>query len=297
MITPYSNIISVTTLSSLLLDTYTGAAAAYSLRRLSGSYTGSAIEVRRDSDNATQDIGFVNNELDTTTLSTFCSGTDGFVTTWYDQSGNGYDATQSTASDQPKIYDSSIGLIEENGKPALEFDGSDDKLLALNFTNAETMTIHPVFKQNTSGYKLLWSHNYGSNAQNTGRFIAPKVSANLEDWISGDLLFCGDGYVSIQDPRFIGNNSLSLLTQYLLSMYLGTSISNIYANGNNLISRISTNQSLPIETSNMAIGGRSAGPAEYFDGIIQEFIIYNSDQSSNRSGIESNINDFYSIYP
>ena len=115
-------------ISDLLLDTYTGAAAAYSLRRLSGSYTGSSIEVRRASDNATLDIGFVNNELDTATLSTFCSGTNGYVTTWYDQSGNGNDAEQTTAASQPKIYDSSSGVILENGKPTAKFDGTDDFL-------------------------------------------------------------------------------------------------------------------------------------------------------------------------
>jgi len=56
-----------------LLDEYSGAAAAYSLRRLSSSYSGDAIVVRRSSDNATQSIGFVNNELDTNALSTFCT--------------------------------------------------------------------------------------------------------------------------------------------------------------------------------------------------------------------------------
>jgi hypothetical protein len=40
MITPYSNIISVTTLEALLLDTYSGAAAAYSLRKLSATIHG-----------------------------------------------------------------------------------------------------------------------------------------------------------------------------------------------------------------------------------------------------------------
>ena len=32
------------------------------------------------------------------------------------------------------------------------------------------------------------------------------------------------------------------------------------------------------------------------DGKMQEVIIYDSDQSSNRTGIESNINTYYSIY-
>jgi hypothetical protein len=163
MITPYSNIISVTTLEALLLDTYSGAAAAYSLRKLSTTYTGSAIRVRRASDNTEQDIGFVDNELDTSALTTFCSGTDGFVETWYDQSGNARDATQSTAADQPQIV-SSGSVILENGKPSLEFNGTSNKLSTTSTPFSQTeSTLITVAKQNgiTSGYKrLLCIGNY-----------------------------------------------------------------------------------------------------------------------------------------
>ena len=97
-----------------LLNDYSGAAAAYSLRLLDNTYTGDAIVVRRASDNTTQAIGFVNNELDTTSLESFCSGTDGFVTTWYDQSGNGNDATNASASNQPQIVlaGTSLGYVK-----------------------------------------------------------------------------------------------------------------------------------------------------------------------------------------
>ena len=56
---------------SLLLDTYPNAAVAYSLRKLRTAYTGSAIRVRRSVDNAEQDIAFVGNDLDTTTMLDF----------------------------------------------------------------------------------------------------------------------------------------------------------------------------------------------------------------------------------
>ena len=95
-ITIYATRTEVSGRSGLLAD-YPGASAAYSLRLLDTNYTGSAIRVRRASDNAEQDIGFDSNgDLDTTALATFCSGTDGFVKTWYDQSGSGNDATQTT---------------------------------------------------------------------------------------------------------------------------------------------------------------------------------------------------------
>jgi hypothetical protein len=87
-------------ITPLLLDSYPNAAVAYSLRKLRTAYSGNAIRVRRSSDNAEQDIGFNSSgELDTTALLAFV-GTgvlnNGFVTTWYDQSTNGRNATQPT---------------------------------------------------------------------------------------------------------------------------------------------------------------------------------------------------------
>ncbi len=87
-----------------ILDEYPGAAAAYSLRLLNTDYTGDAVVVRRASDNTTQNIGFIDGELDTDTLDTFCSGTNGFVATWYDQSGNEYDSINATASELSLIH-------------------------------------------------------------------------------------------------------------------------------------------------------------------------------------------------
>ena len=46
-----------------LLDAYTGAAAAYSLRKLKSDYTGKALQVRRASDHVEVDVGFDSNGL------------------------------------------------------------------------------------------------------------------------------------------------------------------------------------------------------------------------------------------
>ena len=105
---------------SYLLDTYP-AAAAYSLSKLSGSYTGAAIRVRRSSDDVEQDIGFDGNDLDTTSLLNFVGAGDGYVTTWYDQSGNFQDGLQSSASLQPKIVLTGAVIMKDT-KPALSFD-------------------------------------------------------------------------------------------------------------------------------------------------------------------------------
>ena len=103
--------------SSLLLDTYP-AAVAWSLRKLSGGYTGAAIRVRRSSDDTEQDIGFDGNDLDTTSLLSFVGAGNGLVTTIYDQAGAGFNFTQTNPVRQGRIVNSG-SLNTDNGKPII----------------------------------------------------------------------------------------------------------------------------------------------------------------------------------
>lgn len=98
---------------------------ALSLRKLSKKYLGAAIRVRRSSDNAEADIGFVNNTLDTTSLLTFVGPGDGFVRTWYDQSGNNAHFETLTAAYQPKIVVAGVVSVLDSTKsvPAVNFLG------------------------------------------------------------------------------------------------------------------------------------------------------------------------------
>ena len=73
--TPFAFVKSPTSAFVGLLDNFPGAFMAYSLRRLSGTYTGSAIQVIKVDNTTTQDIGFTaNGSLDTATLSSFLGG-------------------------------------------------------------------------------------------------------------------------------------------------------------------------------------------------------------------------------
>ena len=266
-----------------LLDTYTGAAAAYSLRLLSTSYTGSAIKVRRASDNTEQDIGFVNNVLDTTTLASFCSGTNGFVTTWYDQSGNGFNATQTTAANQPKIYDSSTGVITENGKAAVEFDGVNDY-----FYNASSLTY--------SG-GVSW---YGVQNVLTGQ-TSERLWCDDITGVQGYMIYYIDGIYQINNGAGFKSISISgwLSQQQLASWNFNASNGafNSAFNGSNTSGTLS-GWSGTIGTSGTTnFGIMSAGNGgQYGQGKLQELVVYGNNQSSNRTGIETNINDYYAIY-
>jgi hypothetical protein len=98
---------------------------AVSLYRLSSTYSGPLIRVRRSSDNAEQNIGVgtLAGGLDTAALTAFCGSSSCYVSTWYDQSGNGRNATNATASWQPRIVNAgTIDLF--NGLPAPYFKTS-----------------------------------------------------------------------------------------------------------------------------------------------------------------------------
>lgn len=102
--------------------------AAYSVaRRLRSGHALPLIRTRRSSDNAELDIDAVNNELDTTTLLSFCGAGSGFVTTKYDQTGNNRHVTQSSTARQPRIVNAGI-LDTLNSKPTAKYDGSGDCL-------------------------------------------------------------------------------------------------------------------------------------------------------------------------
>jgi Alpha-L-arabinofuranosidase B, catalytic len=104
-----------------ILDQVPGAAAAYGLRKLSRAYAGFAVNLRRASDNAQTNVGFDRlGNLNVGAVSSFCAATTCFVTKEYDQSGNGNDASQATAANQPTL----TLAVSPTGKPMLVFAGT-----------------------------------------------------------------------------------------------------------------------------------------------------------------------------
>lgn len=257
--------------SQLLLDLFPNATVAYSLRKLRSAYSGNCIRVRRSSDNTEQNIGFVGNDLDTASLLTFCGAGNGFVTTWYDQSGNSNNATQTTALNQPQIV-SSGSLLVINSKPCL------------------TLSI------NNSGFSLGSTISVG--ASNYNSFVGKKDSAG--NMLRALTSSTPDGYKlmnSYDNKYYIYAKSGS----YLISNSADTTTSQILLTGMNSAGTMSIykNASVVATTLNSynytnSIGSIGFGASGIYR--LQEAVFYNSEQSTNRTGIESNINTFYSIY-
>ena len=271
MLTGYSNIISVTTdCFTGLLDLYPNAAVAYSVRKLRSAYAGAAIRVRRSSDNAEQDIGFTGTgDLDETALTAFVGSNNGFVVTWYDQSGNANNATQSTAANQAQIVNSGT-VLKLNGKPRLNFDGSDFYNLTTTITANSSGNYNSfVGKRSASGSRHVF---FGGNQYIFGQWSDNNIY--LQNKTSGYAL-----------------TSDSSAAHALFTGIADSSTQKIFKNG------IDTSASVISSALNMNIDSIGAYlSVANANGDFQEGIFYNTNQSSNRSGIETNINTYYGIY-
>jgi hypothetical protein len=154
-----------------LLDTVPGALAAYSFaRKLRLAYSGSLIRLRRSSDNAESDFGAnALGDLDTASITTWLSGANGFITTVYDQSGNGYDLTQATAGAQPSYDATGAG-----GKPTASFVGASlTMLLRPTFTILDGMSAAIVVKSGNSLSKYVFDLGDGTHSFIQG-YVATK---------------------------------------------------------------------------------------------------------------------------
>ena len=276
--------------TSGLLSTYTGAAAAYSVRQLANT-AALCMRVRRDNDDAEQDFGFdANGDLDTAAIATFVgSGNNGYVSKWYDQSGNGNDAAQSTNGSQPQIYNGSA-VITENGKPALDFDGTAD---CLNLTSdirttAGPATVATVYKNPTSNIARTtlsiskvgrWLHTTNSGYNYLS--ISTSTTANESQKYAGYT-------INTQDLFFV---SFDGSTQSG-----GVDSQILYVDGSLQTATVNTAGYGIQDSGENGIGYRSDTNSQFALVKFQELIIYDSDQSSNRSGIETDINDYFSIY-
>lgn len=102
----------------------------YGIERLNRGYAGPTVRVRRASDNAELDC------YSQADIITHCTGTNGFLKTKYDQSGqaSGRDLTEATAGAQSKIFDSSTGLSKIGATPYEAYDGTDDEVENANFS-------------------------------------------------------------------------------------------------------------------------------------------------------------------
>jgi hypothetical protein len=255
-------------LFSGLLGEFPGAAAAYSLRRL-GAYGGPVVEVRSSAGGSPQD--FTANQITNGDLVAFVGGgNDGFVSTWYDQSGEGNDATQITTTMQPKIVDA--GALVVGG---LDFDGVDDFLTLPSLQlGSGPRSSFLVSRPSVTTFADTFFGTTDSGSTGTGWRITPEIAIrlNVSTWLS--TTSCST----------IADNLLTTIYS-TGNVHAGTTM---FLNGTSVTRTGGTDGAVNTGDAPINIGADRLG-LNTLDGTFAELIIYKSDESANRVGIETNI--------
>jgi hypothetical protein len=198
-----------------------------------------------------------------------------YVDEWKDQSGNANHATQGTPSNQPQIHSGTVNtdLNTENGKPFLKFRGGNGGNESLSMTSQVSCeTIFSVLANDTAGFLAYYLFTTGANL----------------GFYSG-----GTFQVSVNGPGVLATNTLGSISGTVTGQTL------LYNDHNGTgweVGQDGGTASQVIATSNKAIDQIVRPSTNLQVEKFQECIIWDSDQSSNRTAIESDINTYFSIY-
>lgn len=253
---------------------------AFSLRLLSSQYTGNAIQVLRSSDGTKANIGFTSaGDLDTATLKAFVGSGNGYVSIWYDQSGNGYNATQTTAADEPIIMTSGV-INRDNGRPSVytSVTGFLSYGPVSQLSGTTKVTRMEVARSRTSG-PIAITEGLG-NYQLDLQLFPSTIWVQFED---GNVVATGavSNTQTLMSINSVRNNGACQL--YVNTALLGTTASGILTFSSPVLGYVGVRL-------DYATGG-SSGP-----GAFSETILFNSVLSdADRQSINYNENWYYSL--
>jgi hypothetical protein len=263
---------------SYLLTSSGDAEVAYSLRKLSADsiYSGACIRVRRNGDNAEQDISFDGDGIDQTELTDFVtqSGGDptggGYIVTWYDQSGSGNNASQSTANSQATIVLSGAAVVDPDNGLISAYYISDWYLYDSGISSSQLMLDYMVFNRITSGGITIFStqdfNNYTLQWDGSGNI---KTSMGSQQTHETSQSQTGDFMLScLRDSS----------NEVKLRLNAADLTSKTYADGTQSYVRLN-----------------NRGGAQMV-GYMQEYVYWAKDKEADLPDIESNVNTHYSIY-
>jgi len=182
---------------------------------------------------------------------------------------------QTTSGNQPQIVNNG-NVILQGTKPTILFDGINDYLDATGVTTGYPKTIFLISKFTS----ILASEIAIFDSVTTNQAIFYKDSFNR--------MIIGFGGGSG------GSTSYTVTTNFnLYSIFNKNTGPNFYVNSTLFLNNPDFGSN---SFNGLRIGASRNSAALFYNGNIGEFIVYGSNQLSNRTGIESNINTYYSIF-
>ena len=266
-----------------ILNDYPGATAAYGVRLLDKNYSGPCMRIRKGNTSPaeTTDIYFdTDGNLDEDAIASHCGTENGAVEIWYDQSGNGYHQVQETESMQPFIFDGATDtVVKINGKPSIIFTGGGQ---LQNVTHSSvTVNLMPTFNSTspTPGYTFGVMGTSG-----LGTYTNFMMGTTTGSVYMGFCTASGSGITEQNASVTYWINQNEQISPTRNGMYT--------AMGSQGVATMEW-------TSTTLANMRWYINYNYFFVAslrVQEYLIYYADKSSDQSGIENAMNDYYSVY-
>lgn len=281
-----TNYISVS--ANYLLDTYTGARAAYGVHKLRTAYTGDAFIIRRSNDNATQSISYLaTGEVDEATITSFVGANSAYIQTWFDQSANAFHISQSTTSRQPRIVNA--GTIDKvNGKVAPYFDG----------THTLNRTAGDISIKDLRFANFVYQRPATVLSGDFGAVIATKYDESNGFWI---------GYLSSNSKRWQfwvkgANNTSSTYDMVVdqqgiasINLEVGSNLSKRWID-TQLDATLTYSDLSGTSTYDFSVGGQGSTNEYRFNGYIQDVVVWDVNfNDTQRQAIETKQKTYFNF--
>ena len=192
-------------------------------------------------------------------------GVQGFVTKLYDQTGNNCHATQDTAAQQCRLV-AGGDLITSGGKPAWDFTSDTSQLVIQGLTGISHLD--SLLVTDTSDTKFMLA-----NSSNTYFMLSAES---------------GSTFATLDN---VGGSPTYRINGSAFSGHRGQAATSL--NGRKLLYILS---GATTNWNSYELGDSYYDSSWSYVGKMSETVFWDSDQSSNQAGIESNINTHYSIY-
>ena len=221
-------------------------------------------------------------------------GFNGYVTKWYDQSGNSKDTFNTIAANQPRIFFD--GAVQtSNGKPAIRFVGNADHhlrytggyLVELSANDASVMAVSEGLSTGSTygnGYVMAEGDVISPYSSN---FILKSITTSnfASVWVNGDS-YGTTGTLAQNLYGFIKRGGAGTGSKQIQAFNDGAADE---AEGSSTI-----NAEMLTQTG---IGTRGDFVDAHFDGYMQEIIIYKTDiTNATFVDLSNAANNFYGVY-